>query len=109
VAHVRKVALEMTGAPTSPARTGSGLEAADPIDVKASSTPQGKGAIAASIGIVGTAIGSAKEAIEPLTGNHGAVDTLFTVLAAGGAGLAVIGICLVAYGQIAHIGAGEQA
>ncbi len=109
VAHVRKTALQMVDTPAAQIDIVPGLEAANPTDMKASSTPQGKGAIAASIGIAGTAIGSAKDAIQPLTGNHSFIDTLFTLLAAGGAGLAIAGICLVAYGQISRIGAGEQA
>lgn len=109
VAHVRKTALLMVEAPTSQEDVPSGLQAANPIDTKASSTPMGKGTIAASIGIAGTAIGAAKDAVQPLTGNHGFVDTVFTLLAAGGASLAIVGICLIVYGQFAAIGAGEEA
>lgn len=112
------VATLATGTPGAPAAVivpdpaqdaTDGLETADPADTRLSATPQGKGAIAASIGIASTSVGSAKDAIQPLTGHSWLIDNAFTVLTAGGAGLAIIGVIIIAAHQLKGIASGQAA
>lgn len=103
VAHVRDVAIAMAKKitlvlPNPP----EGRETASPKDTKVSSTPAGKGTITATIGTAGAAIGQAKDAVEPLTGNSWLVDNLFTILTVGGVTLTIAGIAIVAYQQLKH-------
>ncbi|WP_448953085.1 glycoside hydrolase family 108 protein [Labrys neptuniae] len=101
VEHVRDGALKMAGGitPAVPAPP-EGQETASPKDTKVSSTPAGKGTITATIGTAGAAIGAAKDSLQPLTGNGGIADTIFTVLIIGGVVLAIGGIAVVAYQQM---------
>ncbi len=103
VAHVRSGALKMAGGiGTALPAPPEGRETASPKDTKVSSTPAGKGTITATIGTAGAAVGQAKDAIEPLTGNSWLVDNLFTVLTVGGVTLTIAGIAIIAYQQLKH-------
>lgn len=113
VSDVRNGALKMVSIAPAPIADHvpepDGLQSAGPDQVRMSKTTQGKGAIAATIGVAGTAVGSAKDAIQPLTGNSWFIDHIFTVLAVGGAGLAIAGVCVMAFNQMHKIQAGEPA
>lgn len=103
VEHVRATAFTMARGLVSPrAAPPQGQETANPKDTKVSSTPAGKGTITATIGTAGAAIGQAKDAVEPLTGNSWLVDNLFTILTVGGITLTIAGIVIVAYQQLKH-------
>lgn len=103
VAHVRQTALRMAGGVSAAAPAPeTGRETANPADTKISATTEGKGTIAATIGAAGAAIGQAKDAVEPLTGNSWLVDNLFTILTVGGVTLTIAGIAIVAYQQLKH-------
>lgn len=110
VASVRRHAIAMTASlPTAIVSAPDGMASADPADLKITSTTQGKGAIAGVVGIASTAIGSAKDSIQPLTGSVHSIDTIFTVLTAGGAALAIIGVAFVAWDQMKKVKSGSAA
>lgn len=104
VEHVRQTAMSMIGGHQTRAQPApeEGRETASPKDTKVSATTAGKGTITATIGTAGAAIGQAKNAVEPLTGNSWLVDNLFTILTVGGVTLTIAGIAIVAYQQLKH-------
>lgn len=65
---------------------------AAPSEVAVSATRKGKGAIAAGIGVGTVAVSQAKDAVQPLLGSGGWVDTVFAGLVGVGVLLAIGGV-----------------
>lgn len=103
VTHVRETALRLAGgAAIAGASLPAGQETARPGDSRISSTITGKGTITAAIGAAAAALGAAKEALQPLTGDGGFIDVLFAFMVAGGSLAAIAGIAVIGYRQIRH-------
>jgi len=82
---------------------------ASPDHVAVTSTAGGKAAVGGGIGVAAAAVGQAKDAVQPLTGSGGWVDTTFAVLTIVGVLLTVGSLAWGFYQQQKQIKSGAPA